>query len=72
MGEKRSLKIRVKVNEKDVSVPFETTLLQLKEQFKPNSTEGDRLLLTGFLERRKYNRKSTRYSGAEIFLDNSS
>jgi len=45
MGEKRSPKIRIKVNEREVSVPFETTLLQLKKQFKPNA---DLAIYNGF------------------------
>ena len=33
--EKHSSSIDIKVNEKEVSVPSKTTLLQLKKQFKP-------------------------------------
>ncbi|HSB05381.1 MAG TPA: sulfur carrier protein ThiS adenylyltransferase ThiF [Thermodesulfobacteriota bacterium] len=38
-------KIRIKINEREVSVPSETTLFQLKDQFKPNA---DLIIYNGF------------------------
>ena len=37
MKEKSSSTIQIKINEKEVSVPLDSTLLQLKNQFKPNA-----------------------------------
>ena len=45
MGEKASSKIQIRVNEREIFVPLETTLLQLKEQFKPNA---DLIIYNGF------------------------
>lgn len=40
-----SKNIRIKINEKETSVPFGTTLFQIQEQFKPNA---DLILFNGF------------------------
>jgi sulfur carrier protein ThiS adenylyltransferase len=45
MKERISQDIRIKINEKERSVPFYTTLFQLKNQFKPNA---DLIILNGF------------------------
>jgi len=45
MREKASQKIRIKINEREVSVPSETTLFQLKDQFKSNA---DLIIYNGF------------------------
>ncbi|OGP92652.1 MAG: thiamine biosynthesis protein ThiF [Deltaproteobacteria bacterium RBG_16_48_10] len=45
MGEKALREIRIKINEREVSVPYEMTLLQLKEQFKP---DADLIIFNGF------------------------
>ena len=45
MRGKASQKIRIKINERKVSVPSETTLLRLKDQFKSNA---DLIIYNGF------------------------
>ncbi len=45
MSETPSPKIRIKVNEKEISLPAETTLQWLKDQFKPNA---DLIIYNGF------------------------
>ena len=45
MEERASSKNRIRVNEREIFVPLETTLLQLKEQFKPNA---DLIIYNGF------------------------
>lgn len=45
MNEKNSTDIRIKINEKEVSVPLHSTLLQVKNQFKPNA---DVIIYNGF------------------------
>jgi sulfur carrier protein ThiS adenylyltransferase len=37
MKERVSKHIRIKINERELSVPFDSTLLQLKNQYKPNA-----------------------------------
>jgi sulfur carrier protein ThiS adenylyltransferase len=45
VNENASQNIRIKVNEREISVPFHFTLLQLKNQFKPNA---DLVIYNGF------------------------
>jgi len=45
VNEKNSTDIRIKINEKEVSVPLHSTLLQVKNQFKPNA---DVIIYNGF------------------------
>ena len=45
MKEKVPHKIRIRVNEKEVSVPAHFTLFQIKNQFKPNA---DVIIYNGF------------------------